>query len=260
MQDYVNHFCGYVLNKLSDANVNLVFDRYFDYSIKSITRTARAGQEVRQKHQLSLNTPLPPQQVILTVTSNKVQIIDFICTQVVVKVKMTPQTGVRHTHSLVVTGPDQTPVEVRPGVTVARGEMKTSHEEADTIILQQVVAIANQGAKCVSVICDDTDVFLLLLHFYNLCKLKCSLFMEGTSEERTIVDIGATVKKHQTIVPYLLAAHAISGCDTVPYCYSIGKGSVLKALSKGVKLEKLGERNEPLPDMIKEATAFMGEC
>ena len=73
VQDYANHFCDYVLNKLSDANVNLLFDRYFDYSIKSITRTARAGQEVRQKHQYKyLNTPLPPQQVILTVTSNKV--------------------------------------------------------------------------------------------------------------------------------------------------------------------------------------------
>ena len=173
---------------------------------------------------------------------------------------MTPPTGVRHTHSLVVTGSDQTPVEVRPGVTVANGDMKTSHEEADTIIPQQVVAIANQGAKCVSDICDDTDVFLLLLHFYNVCKLKYSLFMGGgASEERMTVDIGATVKKHQTIVPYLLAAHTISGCDTVPYCYSIGKGSVLKALSKGVKLEKLCERNEPLPDIIKEATAFMGE-
>lgn len=38
------------------------------------------------------------------------------------------------------------------------------------------------------------------------------------------------------------------------------KGSVLKILSKGFKLVKLGELNEPLSKVIEEATAFMGEC
>ena len=79
----------------------------------------------------------------------------------------------------------------------------------------------------ISVVCDDTDVFLLLLHYYHHKKLSCGLLMEGTSSQRTPIDIAATAKKHANIVQQLLAAHALSGRDTVAYMYGIGKGTVV---------------------------------
>ena len=39
--------------------------------------------------------------------------------------------------------------------------------------------------------------------------------MEATSRERKIIDIGATVARNEDIVPNIVAAHVISGCDTV---------------------------------------------
>ena len=45
--------------------------------------------------------------------------------------------------------------------------MATLHEEADNIIAQQVIICTKQQPCAVSVITDDTDVFMLLLHHYQ---------------------------------------------------------------------------------------------
>ena len=66
-------------------------------------------------------------------------------------------------------------------------------------------------------------MFALLLHFYVQGKLTCQMFMEGTNAKRTSVHIAATAMKHQAVIPHLLAAHALSGCDSVAYMYGIGK-------------------------------------
>ena len=107
------------------------------------------------------------------------------------------------------------------GVLIQRRDLKTSHEEADVIIPQQVVSIANQEFNSISVICDDTDVFLLLTYYYTHSNLKCNLLMEGTSPKRAVIDIAATAKAHAGIVPQLLAAHALPECDTVAYMWGI---------------------------------------
>ena len=69
--------------------------------------------------------------------------------------------------------------------------------------------------RWIRVLCDDTDVFVLLLHFYSLMKTSCPLIMESFFKDRQCIDIKATVTKHKDIIPHILAAHALSGCDTV---------------------------------------------
>ena len=106
-------------------------------------------------------------------------------------------------------------MEVRSDVLVQRFDLKTTHEEADVIIPQQVVALADMGCKTINVICDDTDVFVLLAHYFAKESLSVLLIMESTSRYRSSIDIVATVVKHSGIVPQFIAAHAVSGCDTV---------------------------------------------
>ncbi len=53
--------------------------------------------------------------------------------------------------------------------------------------------------QCITVVCDDTDVFLLLVHHYAVQQMTCTVIMEGTSSGRTVVDIGETAKKHANI-------------------------------------------------------------
>lgn len=75
-----------------------------------------------------------------------------------------------------------------------------------------------------------------------------------------MIDIGATAEKHIDIVPQLLAAHALLGCDTVGYMWGVGKVTVLKVLLNGHRLDKLGVLEENMPDTIAEATRCVAAC
>ena len=66
------------------------------------------------------------------------------------------------------------------------------------------------------VISDDTDVFVLLLHFYIEQSLSATVFFEETGSNRNVIDIRKTAEKQKDVVPSLLAAHSLSGCDSVP--------------------------------------------
>jgi len=89
------------------------------------------------------------------------------------------------------------------------------------------------------VISDDTDVFILLLHYYQKANLAIPITMESPSQDRVETDIKGTVKKHAKIVKELLPAHAISGRDTVGAYHGIGKGTVVKMLKAGHKLSAI---------------------
>ena len=213
-----------------------MFDRYFEYSIKSVTQSTRPGQHASRRHQLSLSSPLPPQELV-----NKGH-----------------HAGLKH--KLVVTGSDLLPIEITKKKTSKRFDLLMHHEEADVIMVQQMVKLAYSEAKAISVVSDDTDVFILLLHFYAELGLTCSLTMEATSSDRTLIDIPATVKKHTDIVTNLLAMHCPSGCDTVGQMYGIRKGKTLMSLTAGYSLCKLGCIDASMTDVITEATQFIGQC
>ena len=95
-------------------------------------------------------------------------------------------------------------------------------EEADTMIVQQV---EETKVKKVLVVADDTDIFVLLLH---LCcqgdiPASTSVLMVSPIRGRVVVDINATVDLHRDIIPDLLAAHGLTGYDTVATYFGIGK-------------------------------------
>ena len=78
--------------------------------------------------------------------------------------------------------------------------------------------------------------------------------------KRNVIDIGASAKKHAIIVPQLLAAHALTGCDTVAYMFGVGKATVLKVLLAGKLFYKLGDPVAIVEEVIDEATEFVGAC
>ncbi|CAH3121622.1 unnamed protein product [Porites lobata] len=193
-----------ILKKLEDSDVYLIFDRYPDYSTKSVTRDARECTASRV-FQLSEQAPLPPQNVILTVSKNKVQLMSMICSNITKDKTFHSQHSARH--KLVITGSDLVPTEIHHGATKARHDMRTSHEEADNIIVQ------------------------------------------------------SHRQAHQKIIPSLLGAHALSGCDTVPTYYGIGKGTVIRTLLAAPdSLSLLGCLDATLSDVVDQATTFIGAC
>ena len=76
--------------------------------------------------------------------------------------------------------------------------------------------------------------------------------MVGTSHSRTSIDIQATVRKHSNFVSHILAAHTLSGCDTVASLYGIGKGTIVKLLKTGHQLNLMGDIDVDMEDIIAE--------
>ena len=84
------------------------------------------------------------------------------------------------------------------------------------------------------VIANDTDVLTLLVHFKHTGGLGSGpVYMESPQHQCHVIDIDLTVQKHMSIIPKLLVAHVLSGCDTVTSYFGIGKKKVLKVLQEG---------------------------
>lgn len=118
-------------------------------------------------------------------------------------------------------------VEIHRGVII-----KTTHEEADTIIVQQVVEVNEKKVLLVAV---DTDIFVLLLHFcyHGDISASTSVLMVSPIRGRSVIDINATIDQHRGIIPDLLATHRITGCDTAATYFGIGKTMALRVLRAG---------------------------
>ena len=162
---------------------------------------------------------------------------------------------------MIVTGVDPIPTEICGNRVLKRQDLRTTHEEADVIITQQVVHLAKAGKQSICVVADDTDVFVLLLYFYKTQHLNCSMTMIGTSSGRKCVDIKATVHKCSATIEDIPPAHVLSGFYTVSCLWGIGKGTVLKVPKAGmVSLDKLGNPEGNLDDIKSQAASFIAAC
>ena len=207
-----------------------------------------------RQHVLRLDTPLPTQQVVLGVIENKKQVIELICISLIEKVIKQQRTGMKTDVTIIAQSP--VPDVMSEGCLIPRPDLISTHEEADVLIAQHVCRYAEQET-CIKVICDDTDVYVLLMYFYQTQNLQCTLLMQSPISGRSVLDVGASASRHAAIIPYLLAAHALTGCDTVAYMFGIGKATMLKVLESGAKLQSIGEEIIPTDRMIAEATPFV---
>ena len=82
VEDFINAIVTCIAKILDNADCYLIFDRYFDYSIKSDTRKMRVGQ-FKRSHSLSLKTPLPAKDVCMSSTTTKQNLIQLIADSLV---------------------------------------------------------------------------------------------------------------------------------------------------------------------------------
>lgn len=86
------------------------------------------------------------------------------------------------------------------------------------------------------------------------------MYMSSPIQNRSHID-KATIQAHRAIVPALPAAHTLSGCNTVPSYFGIGKGTVLRVLKAAPNsLSQLGCPDASLSEVVDEATKFIGNC
>ena len=69
----------------------------------------------------------------------------------------------RYSSRFIITGQEPTPIEIAPRrVVIRRVDIKTTLEEADTIIVAQAIYVAKEENKHIVVVADDTDVYISL--------------------------------------------------------------------------------------------------
>ena len=112
-------------------------------------------------------------------------IVDDLCSNTVF-----PETS--YIRRFVVTGEAPVPVELTSTVTNKQEDLRTNHEEADNILAHLMVVVTSEENKGVSVISDDTDKFVHLLHHYVKQKLTGVVIMESPVKDRVTIDIKAT--------------------------------------------------------------------
>ena len=120
-------------------------------------------------------------------------------------------------HRRVVTGDDAVPTQVSKGRKIPRLDIATTEEEADIIITQlDDIHLAKEDVESrVCVLCDDTDVFALLVYFFSRKQLQSSMTMESPIHGRSCIYIKETARQHDAIIPAVLPLHALTGCDSV---------------------------------------------
>ena len=181
-----------------DMNIFLVFDRYFKYSIKSVTTEERMGN-LANNHVLTLDVPsLPSNKIDMTSTQNKMQAIDVIFKYIVV---MLAAKHFKNKFVVTCSCSETTPTQVQEGVAVSKNDLKSSHEEADANIVKQYTSCAMKKNRCIKIICKDTDVFVLLTVYVMKYSTESLVLMEAFTSNRSMVDINKTAKRNTKIVP-----------------------------------------------------------
>ena len=209
---FISGFKAWLRVRLSEADVHLCFDRYRDYSTKSTTRSSRAA--ATRVHQLDLKTPLPARDAVLGNSANKAHLNSLICEQILIDEQYLQQ--VTQHHRLVVTGDDAVPTQVSKGRKIPRLDIATTQEEADLIITQQTIHLAKEdGESRICVLCDETDVFALLVYLFSREQLQSSMTMESPIHGRSCIDIKETARQHDAIIPAILPLRTLTGCDSV---------------------------------------------
>ncbi len=70
----------------------------------------------------------------------------------------------------------------------------TAIREAHVIIVSQVMSAARHGYKTIHIVYDDTDVYVLLVHFYKTLNIITGLLVVPTSyKPRNVANIGKLV-------------------------------------------------------------------
>ena len=163
--------------------------------------------------------PLPPPKVILTISDSKRKLIGLIVDDLSSNIVFRETSNIRR---LVVTGEDLVPVELSSTVTIKREDLQANHEEADNILAHQAVVVASEENKGVSVISNNTDVFVLLLHHYVKQKITGVKIMESLVKDVVTIDIKSTAIEHRNIIPDHLCKEGTSSGMCLETSHRVG--------------------------------------
>ena len=180
----------------------LVFDKYHDLSAKDHERVRRAGIG-STKYNLTVNTQLPNREAIM-----------------------------RNKHSKLVLSHVLSTYSFGGNVTVeSHSDGIFKHDEAYITMISHFLLAADSGTKCIRILSDDTDVFVLLIYWVYRHSINATVQLEWW--DGSVWDINATCAQLGPKFLLILGMHYLTGSDTTSYLYGKGKVSALKTLRAG---------------------------
>ena len=98
---------------------------------------------------------------------------------------------------------------------VGKASDEFKHEEADLNIIYCLLLLIKQGEKCIQVVCDDNDIFALLLYFCLKWKTNAKITMKKSDGH--IIDINTSAQNLGPKCQDIPTVNVFSGCDSCSY-------------------------------------------
>ena len=228
--DLADEFIGAVLHAGAFfKRIDVVFDRYYEKSIKEGTRTRRGqGSGAIRRLIEGRNVPLPAKwETFMAHPKNKADLANFLSQQLMLQAPSNK--------TVVVSGGfiDEEQVE-SSDPEVITDTLKAQHEEADT---RMILHCTQTQASSIVIATRDTDVLVLLLaHFHKIPSDKVWL-RAGTSANRKHIPIHTIVEQlafSHDKMESITAFHAITGCDTASYLFRHTKNNLLESIQRAL--------------------------
>ena len=198
----IHRYCGWSCSQRLlpyKTQTLVIFDQYENISAKDHERQRRAGGGSTE-YNLTLTTVLPGREIIMKNKRNKQRLGELLCTN---------DLG-EHIQL------------------VNKADSFVTNEEADISMISHMLDALKNGATTIRILCDDTDVFVLMVYWCWKTGTTCHLQM-GKWDGK-ILDINHTVQTLGEKCSSILAIYVLSGCDTTSYPAGKGKVSALRAL------------------------------
>ncbi len=204
-------FLPYVIGQLQHANrVDIVWDRYYEKSLKSQTRQKR-GKGVRRRVEASNTLPGSWQQ-FLRIDANKTELFAFLANHIAAMV---------FTKEVVTTiGSEVLCIPPRDTSCLA----PCDHEEADTRMFLHLADAVNEGFANTQLRTVDTDVIVLAVAAAAKIDVQELWVAFGTGKNFRYIpahEIAASLGPDKSLA--LPIFHAYTGCDTVSAFSTKGK-------------------------------------
>ena len=257
LEDVVKEIKKMLKEMLQVTDVHWINDRYRDYSTKSASRISREENMGSRLHNIRPSMPIIEKRFILKCSKNKQKFNTLIFENIMEDINFLNEST--QNHRLIMMNENVIPYEIARGKRRPRVDLGSSHEEADTIVVKHAIVCGKDKNANIQIMSEDTNVFALLCHHYQKIGLEAPMVMVSPRDGRLAYDIRATVINKCNVVPKILAIHALTGCDTVPATYGIGKPTAIKAASKH-SLSKIGHMDFPIQEIVEEAKDFMVSC
>ena len=246
----------------SGGRVDVVFDCYWDVSIKNAERQKRAAGDGLQIKVVNSSQKCPKQwSKALRSGSNKTAIIKFLVEE---WMKDTYSSVIPDTCDLYATSGEECWHFTSNGGAVTRqlvSELRCNHEEADTRMLLHAAHAARNGYSSVYLRSPDTDVAVIAVslasQFPNATQL---IFRTGTKQRSRFIDLTAVAAMYRSTAASLIGLHAFTGCDSCSAFSGKGKKKglmLLKDQRYSRSMAQLGQSFELSPTLLRDLEAFV---